>query len=156
VNTKLALSAIALTVAAPVFAQASVTRADFLKANSARFAAIDTNHDGKLDRAEMAAAQQRDLNGARQQLQQQLAGQFQRLDTNKNGSLSLGEFQAAMPNISTAETPDQLLGQLDSNKNGTVSADEFRSNGLGKFNRADTNKDGVISAAEARAVAGKR
>jgi Ca2+-binding EF-hand superfamily protein len=149
---KLAFAAVALTAAVPLLAQAAprpVSRADFLKANSARFNAIDTNHDGKIDRKEMAATQQRELAAARRQVQQQLAAKFQQLDTNKNGSLSLAEFQAAMPNIATSETSDQLLARLDGNKNGTVSADEFRASDLAKFNRADRNKDGVVTPAEA-------
>jgi Ca2+-binding EF-hand superfamily protein len=156
---KLALAAVTLTVAAPLFAQAAprpVSRAEFLKANTDRFAAIDINKDGKIDRKEMAAAQQRELATARQRLQQQLAAKFQQLDTNKNGSLSLAEFQAAMPNISTSETSDQLLARLDGNKNGTVDANEFRAPDLTKFNRADKNKDGVVTPAEARAAAGQR
>ena len=158
-NIRLIGGALALTLATPLLAQAAprpVSRAEFLKANSSRFAAIDANHDGKIDRKEMAATQQRELAGARQQLQQQLAAKFQQLDTNKNGSLSLAEFQAAMPNIATSETPDQLLAQLDANKNGTVSADEFRASDVAKFNRADKNKDGIVSPAEARAAAGQR
>ena len=149
---KLAFGLAALTAAAPLFAQAGprpVTRAEFLKANSARFAAIDINKDGKIDRKEMAAAQQRELATARQRLQQQLAAKFRQLDTNKNGSLSLAEFQAAMPNISTSETSDQLLARLDANKNGTVTADEFRASDLAKFNRADKNKDGTAPPADA-------
>lgn len=150
---KLVLAAAVALSAAPLFAQAGprpLTRAEFLKANSSRFAVIDANHDGKIDRKEMAATQQRELAGARLRLQQQLAAKFQQLDTNKNGSLSLAEFQAAMPNISTSETSDQLLARLDANKNGTVDANEYRASDLAKFNRADRNKDGVVTPAEAR------
>ena len=151
-NTKLIGGALVLTLASPLLAQAAprpISRADFLKANSARFNAIDANHDGKIDRKEMAATQQRELANARRQVQQQLAAKFQQLDTNKNGSLSLAEFQAAMPNIATSETSDQLLARLDANRNGTVTADEFRASDLAKFNRADKNKDGVVTPAEA-------
>jgi Ca2+-binding EF-hand superfamily protein len=150
--------AVAVLAAAPVFAQGApktVSRAEFLKTNSARFAAIDANHDGKLDRKEIAAGQQRQLAAARQQFQQQLAAKFRQLDTNKNGSLSLAEFQAAMPNIS-APPPDQLLARLDANRNGTVDANEFRAPDLAQFNRADRNKDGVVTPDEARAAASSR
>ena len=152
-TTKLALAALFLTAAAPLFAQAAprpVSRADFLKANNARFTAIDTNHDGKLDSKEIAVGQQRQLAAARQQFQQQLAAKFRQLDTNKNGSLSPAEFQAAMPNISAAGTPDQMLARLDANHNGTVDANEFRAPDLAQFNRADANKDGVVTPDEAR------
>jgi hypothetical protein len=48
----------------------------------AKFAALDTNHDGFIDISEAAAS---DV----------LAGQFASLDTRGNGKLSLAEFTAA-------------------------------------------------------------
>jgi hypothetical protein len=48
----------------------------------AKFAALDTNHDGFIDISEAAAS---DV----------LAGQFATLDTRGNGKLSLAEFTAA-------------------------------------------------------------
>jgi Ca2+-binding EF-hand superfamily protein len=133
-----------------------VSRADFVKNLDARFAAMDTNHDGKVDHNEMVAQQQRDLQLARTRIAQQLEGKFRQLDTNKDGQLSLPEFMAAAPTIKTSETPDELIQKYDTNHDGKVSADEFRAPEMAKFNRADTNHDGIVSPAELQAPAARK
>jgi Ca2+-binding EF-hand superfamily protein len=139
-----------VTVANP---QKPISRSDFIKILDNRFNSIDTNHDGKISREELIAAQQRDLAAANARIRQQLEAKFRQLDTNHDGSLSLQEFMALAPAIKTTETPDEMLKRLDKNHDGTVSLEEFRAADLAKFDAADTNHDGVVTPAEAQAYA---
>ena len=149
----LVLSA-AMIVAAPAIAQKGkpVSRADYVKNIDARFGAVDTNHDGKITREELVAAQQRDLQQANAKIRQDLEAKFRQLDTNKDGKLTLDEFLAAAPPIKTAETPEQMLQRLDTNHDGKVSIDEFRAPQLATFNKVDANHDGVVTPAEFQAA----
>jgi Ca2+-binding EF-hand superfamily protein len=155
----LLISAAALAIASPALAQNApkpISRSDFLKNVDARFNNVDTNHDGKVTREELAAAQQRDLQNAKAALNKRMEDEFKRLDTNHDGVLSLQEFLAAAPAIKTTETPDQLLARLDTNHDGKVSLEEFRAPEIAKFNRIDANHDGVITPAELQAATGKK
>lgn len=149
------LAAVALVAASQAPAQQAkpVTRSEFLNNVMARFNVIDANHDGKITRDEIIAAQQRDLRQANAKLRQSLEAKFRQLDTNHDGKLSLEEFLAAAPPVRSAQTPDQILQQLDANHDGKISLDEFRAPQLAAFNEADTNHDGIVSPAEAQAYA---
>jgi Ca2+-binding EF-hand superfamily protein len=156
---RFATAAALLTLASAGSAQApaakSISRADYLKTVDARFARVDTNHDGSISRQEMVAQQQRDLQAARAKIAQDLQAKFRQLDTNKDGQLSLQEFLAAAPQIKTTETPDQMVQQLDTNHDGKVSPDEFRAPDIAKFNRIDANRDGIVTQAEMQAASRK-
>lgn len=144
----LCISAVAMIAAAPAFAQATgkpVSRADVINNLNSRFNAIDTNHDGKLTRDEVAAGQQRDLAKAKAEVAQKWREQFAKLDTNKDGKLSLDEFMAGVPGIRAQETPDQMIQRYDTNHDGKISADEFRAPQLATFQKADLNHDGVVT-----------
>jgi Ca2+-binding EF-hand superfamily protein len=134
----------------------NISRADYTKTLDMRFNAMDANHDGKITRDEMAAAQQRDLQLARSKIAQQLQAKFKQLDTNHDGQLSLAEFMAAAPPISANETPEQLLQRYDSNHDGNVTLDEFHAPELAKFAKVDANHDGVVTPEELKAAAGRR
>ena len=129
-----------------------VARADYIKTVDTRFNAIDTNHDGKVSRDEMVAAQMHDLQAAKGALDKKLQEAFTRLDTNHDGKLSLAEFMASEPPLKTAQTPDQILQQLDTNHDGKISPDEFRAPELAKFNKVDANHDGIVTPAELQAA----
>ena len=133
-----------------------ITRSDYIKNVDARFNAIDTNHDGKISKEEMAAEQQHELQQAKAAIVKRMEEQFRQLDTNKDGVLSLQEFMAAAPPVRTSETPDQVMARLDADHDGTVSIEEFRAPELVKFNRIDTNHDGVVTPDELRAAQGKK
>jgi Ca2+-binding EF-hand superfamily protein len=133
-----------------------VSRADFVKNIDGRFNTIDTNHDGKVTKEEVAAQEQRELQLAKTRIAQQLQAKFKQLDTNKDGQLSVQEFMAAAPPIRNAETADQVLQRLDSNHDGKVTADEFRNPELAKFNKVDANRDGVVTPEEVKAATGRR
>jgi Ca2+-binding EF-hand superfamily protein len=147
----LAPASIALAQAAPK----AVSRADFVKSVDTRFNAMDTNHDGVVTRAELAAELQKELDSARAQMTQKLRQQFQQLDTNKDGQLSFAEFSALTGGIRSAETPEQKLQQLDTNHDGKISAEEYRAPELAKFNKVDANHDGIVTPAEMQAASRK-
>jgi len=134
--------------AAPAQPPKPLNKTDFVKSVDARFNAMDTNHDGVVSKAELAAELQRELEQARQLTTQKLRQQFQQLDTNHDGQLSFAEFSAVIGNIRSAETPDQKLQELDTNHDGKISAAEYRAPELTRFNRVDANHDGVITQAE--------
>lgn len=130
-----------------------ITRGEFVKNLDNRFNQMDTNHDGKVTRDELAAELQRELAQANAKIRQQLEAKFRQLDTNHDGQLSLSEFLAIQPAVHASETPDQMLQRLDANHDGKVTADEFRAPDLAKFNAADANHDGIVTPAEALAYA---
>ena len=117
------------------------------------FKAVDTNGDGTLNPAEIAAGEAKGIQQRVAALRSRVEGEFARLDTNHDGQLSKAEFMAAAPTAPTA-TPDasKVLAALDKNKDGKVSADEFRAPRLSVFDKLDTNHDGTLSAAERQAA----
>lgn len=130
-------------------AQQQTTRANVLKGLDANFKAVDTNGDGNLSAAELAAAESKVQQRRIAALRTRYEGEFAKLDTNKDGQLSKAEFMVAAPNPSSA-TPNgaALVARLDSNKDGKVTSAEYRAPVLANFDKADTNKDGVLSQAE--------
>lgn len=133
----------------------SVTRAEYMKGADERFASIDTNHDGSISKAEIAAAEARAIQQLTAARAKQLREQFQRLDTNKDGKLSIEEFLAAAPAIKSNDTPEQIVAVLDTDHDGKVSAAEFRAPEAAKFARFDLNHDGIVTTAEIQQAAGK-
>lgn len=142
-------------LAAPVFAQPRrapagpppLPRETFLSNMNADFAAMDTNHDGKLTRAEIEAWQQRQ---AEQQIMARNRALFQALDTNHDGMLSPEEFSKFHENPPPPNaTP--MLQHFDTNRDGVISIIEFRAGTLANFDKLDTNHDGVVDANEMRA-----
>jgi Ca2+-binding EF-hand superfamily protein len=133
-----------------------MSKADFTKTLDQRFAAMDTNKDGSLDKAEVSAAQTKILQQAGTIQQQRIEAEFKKLDTNKDNQLSMAEFKAAAPPLRASETADQQLAELDTNKDGKISAQEYRAAPIASFDKTDTNRDGVITAAELQAARTKR
>lgn len=132
--------------AAAANAAQPIPRAAVIKSRDDTFKKIDTNGDGGLSAAELAAS---DAGVLRARLQ----GEFAKLDTNKDGSLSQAEFLAAGPQPATLATAAQrTVAALDKNKDGKVTADEFRAQNLAAFDKLDTNHDGSLSVAERQAA----
>jgi len=151
----LTLGSAALAQPAPAAsAPKPVARDAFVKNIDTRFAAIDTNHDGVLSKAELQAAQARLMQQLSVIRQQRITAQFKRLDTNHDGQLNLQEFAAGAPTLKSNETPDQLVQQLDTNHDGKISPDEFRAPQLARFNTLDLNHDGVLTPEEERRALG--
>jgi Ca2+-binding EF-hand superfamily protein len=143
------------TAAAAQNAPKPVSRADFIKTGDSQFSGADTNHDGFMSRAELAAQQQRDLDRAKANLNQQFTAKFSQLDTNHDGKLSVQEFIGGVPQLKVADPADQMLARLDANHDGKISAEEFRNSRLAAFNRMDANHDGIVTPQEIQAAKGK-
>ena len=138
-------------------AQAPPNRATVIRGLDANFKAIDTNGDGTLNSAELAAAQTKAQQLQRTNMRTRIDAQFTRLDTNKDGQLSRAEFLAAAPNPpATPPNGANLVARLDLNKDGRVSAEEYRTPIVANFDRMDTNKDGTVTAAERQAAATRK
>lgn len=133
-----------------------ITRSAYLGNVETRFATIDKNHNGSLDKGELAAEQQRELQLAKNVMAQQFQAKFRQLDTNKDGQLSLAEFIAMAPPVRNAETPDQLIQKFDTNHDGKVSAEEFKAPEAARFDRADTNHDGIVTPQEDLAASARK
>jgi len=148
-----------LVGAAPAAAQTSATpapptRAELTSGLQSNFKAMDTNGDGALDKAEIAAANAKVAAEATAALNRRLEQEFAQLDSNKDGQLSLAEFKAGVP-APKASPAEATLQQLDTNKNQRISFEEFSASYLAAFDQLDRNKDGTISASEQQQVAGR-
>lgn len=161
-----AMAAPSIAVAAPraaspsnapaASAQKPMTRAEFIANVQARFKAMDTNHDGVLNSAEVAAAQQKEIAEATAVEQQRAETEFTRLDTNHDGQLSKAEFMAAVPAVKPNQSPQQIIASFDSNKDGKISTQEYDAKPVASFDRIDTNHDGMISPQELQAARSQR
>ena len=128
-----------------------ITRSTLATQLDTSFANLDTNKDKSLNKAEVEAAQARNVAQAQAAITKRIETEFAKLDGNKDGQLSLAEFKGAAPSPRAASV-DELMKQLDRNSDGKVTADEYRALPLGNFDRLDTNKDGSISAQEQAAA----
>ena len=126
-----ALAAIAAVAgAAPAPAQQkggqTIVRATVVSSADKAFAAMDSNHDGSLNSAEIGAAQNREIANMNAQLRAQSQALFKQLDTNKDGQLSQQEFAATATTAKLNGGPAEVLQKLDSNRDGKISAAEYR------------------------------
>nr|WP_057658189.1 EF-hand domain-containing protein [Pseudoxanthomonas dokdonensis] len=84
------------------------------------FTDADSDKDGKLTRAEVAAADARRDGQRREQMQARMQQRFEGADSNKDGKLSRDEVKQN-PRLS------QKFDQMDSNKDGYLGKDELQS-----------------------------
>ena len=159
----------------------SETRADVQAGVGKMFARLDTNHDGFVDKDEIAAVQAK-----RQQRMEQRAQRFDpskifaKLDLNHDGKITTAEVEAArnqriqakggQPAKDHAAGFTGLFARADTNKDGVITQAEFTTMGAQIHTRmeqaaltrgpaahmldsADTNKDGKVSLAEAQQLA---
>jgi Ca2+-binding EF-hand superfamily protein len=152
-----ALTAAGLAHAQPVPAQPAppreVTREQARAGAEKLFAAMDLNHDGKLDAADREV---------------RLGRMFERIDADHDGKITQAEFLAAHRDGAEhhGETPGpagmmraralgmgaEILREADPQRSGTVSHDAFISTALALFDRTDANHDGKVTPEERRAA----
>lgn len=159
------------------------TRAEVIARTQKMFAMLDTNHDGVLDQAELAAAGKRSdgakggagtVEMARMPLDRN--AMFDMIDTNHDGSISRDEFaRAPMPhgggmggNRDVDRQPDRghgmgmgggmarMWAMADTNHDGRVTLKEATDLALQHFDRMDANHDGQLTPEERAAGRGMR
>jgi hypothetical protein len=101
-----------------------VTPAEYDAAGVRRFQRMDENHDGVIDKAEVAAIRKRAADRM---------------------------MNDGVPPSVMAARPDPIV-ELDSNKDGQVTQDEATAVQQARFKIADTNGDGALDAAEQEAL----
>ncbi|PTQ13618.1 calcium-binding protein [Sphingomonas oleivorans] len=158
---------LAALLAVPVLAQqekpdrnAPQTRAAVEARVRERFAAIDTNRDGAVTKAEHDAYREK-KHGERR------AALFARLDKDGNGQISQAEFMARPERGEAGEWGHRghhrghgfagfgrgdRFAAMDANKDGRVTLAEASARPLAMFDRADANKDGTVTPEERRAA----
>jgi hypothetical protein len=140
----------------PASPQTAPTRAALVRNLNAGFNSADTNNDGILSQAELAAAEARAQQERLAAARGRMGTAFDKLDTNHDGTLSKAEFMAATRPPDAAPDGATVLTQLDKNRDSRVSVDEYEARMLSLFDRLDTNHDGVLSPAERQARQPKR
>lgn len=135
----------------------AITRTALTKELDSTFKTIDTNGDGALSQAELAAAESKGVQNRVAALRSRMDAEFNKLDTNHDGQLSKVEFMVAAPSApTTAPNGADALAAFDKNHDGKVTVDEFRASRLAMFDKLDTNHDGTITAAERDATPHRR
>jgi len=123
----LAAATLAITLAASTIAQP-------LRDPAAMFAAADTDHDGRISRAEFQAAR---------------LAQFDRMDRNGDGVISRDDFTRIMAfRPQAAPRIDAMISEADLNRDGRVTRVELAHAPTGLFDHVDTNHDGFVDKAE--------
>ena len=113
--------------AADLDGNGEVTRAEFMAAGDARFAAADTNFDGQLSRDEMKTLRDNERT-------EQARKRFSKMDGNGDGVVSEAEMLAAQE-----MRKERMTDRRDDRREGIIE-------------RFDTNADGELSDAERKAA----
>ena len=160
------------------------TRAKVITRTQRAFAMLDTNHDGVLDQAELAAAG-RNWDGAAgggananadRPMPMDRNAMFDMIDTNHDGNISRDEFARAPMNHGMSGGMGggghggmgggggagggmaRMWSMADANHDGRVTLKEATDMALMRFDRMDANHDGQVTPEEraaARALRGK-
>jgi len=166
-----------------------ISRAEFMAQADARFARMDKNGDGVITADEMGGMASRGPGGglmaadtnhdgkiSRAEFEAQAAAHFAKLDANGDGQISPDEMKAVMERMHEGmgggHGPDGgmmppppggpmggpmsmgghhgrgMLERLDTNHDGRISRDEMRADMDKHFDKLDTNHDGFIDKAE--------
>ncbi|MFL6734072.1 MAG: EF-hand domain-containing protein [Sphingomicrobium sp.] len=152
--TRAASVLLLMSAAVPAIAQnaqagASQSRESLSKLLENRFAGMDANHDGSVDKGEAGVAQDRVQTEVRDRLLKETDQEFAALDKNKDGQLSKDEFRATAPKLRPSAGPQAIITRFDGNKDGKVTLSEYQRPLLAQFDQLDSNKDGKLTQAEA-------
>ena len=184
---KVVLSGLALAAlaAVPVLAQSSgdasgrhrtarqITRAVFLKHVEDRFARLDANRDGYIDRSEAGARPEMAGGSRGPRGRGDPNASFDRMDANRDGSISRSEYLAYRARgprgfRASATGPDgaarprraslgwgftgRWFDRVDADHDGRISLAEAQRAATSLFDRLDTNRDGTLSPDERTAA----
>ena len=170
---KVLLSAVALAVAMPAFAQVQApiapvrdaiqTRDEAVAKVRQHFSRMDANRDGFVGRDElqtMRGADQGERNGRNRMAAGNPGAAFDRLDANRDGAISRDEFGRAREMRSevrgmrkagrTRGIGGGMMKLADLDRDGRVSLQEATNKALQRFDRVDANRDGRITPDERR------
>jgi Ca2+-binding EF-hand superfamily protein len=136
-------------------AQGPVTLSQMEASVKERFAKVDTNGDGFIDKTEADAARDR-MRDAR----------FQAMDGNKDGALSQSEFEQAgsyggrrgggmRHRGGMGGQGGSAFAGADTNSDGKISLSEALARPTEHFKRMDTNNDGTVTMEERQAARAK-
>lgn len=115
------------------------------------FSSIDSNKDGKVERAEADAFHKR-MVSLSDNLRREAGTTFAQLDANKDGMLTRQEYLAIVGTPPPAN--EQWLKANDANGDGRVELSEAIKRVQITFDALDRDKDGKLSAAEKAAARG--
>jgi Ca2+-binding EF-hand superfamily protein len=136
---------------------APIAKVDALAKANQRFELLDTNQDGMIDAAEMAAHQAKMQERRATRMAARAAAEATLSDEEK----AQRQERRAQRQERWAKRGDSagrgggrggMLARRDANQDGVISRDEFAAPVLRMFERLDTDGDGIITPAE-RAVA---
>jgi Ca2+-binding EF-hand superfamily protein len=144
-----------------------ITRAVFLKHVEDRFARLDVNHDGYIDRGEAGAPAGMPAGPRGPRGRGDPNASFDRMDANHDGSITRAEYLAyrsrgprGARSAAAAGAPrprraslgwgftGRWFDRVDADHDGRISLAEAQRAATALFDRLDTNHDGVLSSEE--------
>ncbi|WP_197489889.1 EF-hand domain-containing protein [Erythrobacter neustonensis] len=154
----LALALVAPAIAAPGGAHAGhdraqpLARAEMLAKVEQRFARLDTDRDGTISAAEMAAHREARKAARAERLAAMSAEDKARFEARKEARrAAMQERKAARLAAGEPRKKGGWLARVDANGDGAVTRDEFAARALLRFDRMDADKNGTVTPEERKA-----
>lgn len=166
----LTAGALALALAAPAMAgpdgkrggydrSEPMARAEMMAKTEQRFAKLDTNGDGTIDAAEMAAHREAMKAARAERLASMSEEDKAKLQAKMQERRAAMKERKAERSASTDGTREQRnkggwLARMDANGDGLITSEEFAAPAMKRFDRLDANGDGIVTPDER--AAGRR